>query len=143
MSQELQLTTCIQLRMTKHPSRKVMNFRHLLGCDTKVLCWFCVFYILKHLKVKKTRSVHIYCMGLTSFGFVSFFYIHSLRTDHALASYLLITFISFGLQVGLYHRPNKINEMNNSRGRRYFESPLKLERGHIETSNLVIMYIII
>ena len=26
--------TCIQLRMTKHPSRKVMNFRHLLGCDT-------------------------------------------------------------------------------------------------------------
>ena len=24
----------IQLRMTKHPSRKVMNFRHLLGCDT-------------------------------------------------------------------------------------------------------------
>ena len=26
----------IQLRMTKHPSRKVMNFRHLLGCDTIV-----------------------------------------------------------------------------------------------------------
>ena len=24
---------CIQLRMTKHPSRKVMNFRHLLGCN--------------------------------------------------------------------------------------------------------------
>ena len=22
--------------MTKHPSRKVMNFRHLLGCDTIV-----------------------------------------------------------------------------------------------------------
>ena len=22
--------------MTKHPSRKVMNFRHLLGCDTMV-----------------------------------------------------------------------------------------------------------
>ena len=22
------------LRMTKHPSRKVMNFRHLLGCYT-------------------------------------------------------------------------------------------------------------
>ena len=33
-SQELHLSTCIQLRMTKHPSRKVMNFRHLLYCDT-------------------------------------------------------------------------------------------------------------
>ena len=33
-SQELHLSTCIQLRLTKHPSRKVMNFRHLLGCDT-------------------------------------------------------------------------------------------------------------
>ena len=33
-SQKLHLSTCIQLRMTKHPSRKVMNFRHLLGCDT-------------------------------------------------------------------------------------------------------------
>ena len=34
-SQEIHLSTCIQLRMTKHPSRKkVMNFRHLLGCDT-------------------------------------------------------------------------------------------------------------
>ena len=33
-SQELHLSTCIQLRMTKYPSRKVMNFRHLLGCDT-------------------------------------------------------------------------------------------------------------
>ena len=28
------LNTCIQLRMTKHPSRKFMNFRHLLICDT-------------------------------------------------------------------------------------------------------------
>ena len=27
-------TSLIQLRMTKHPSRKVMNFGHLLGCDT-------------------------------------------------------------------------------------------------------------
>ena len=36
MSQELHLSTGIQLRMTKHPSRKVMNFRHLLGCDTIV-----------------------------------------------------------------------------------------------------------
>ena len=33
-SQELDLSTCIQLRMIKRPSRKVMNFRHLLGCDT-------------------------------------------------------------------------------------------------------------
>ena len=33
-SLEVHLRTCIQLRMTKHPSRKVMNFRHLLGCDT-------------------------------------------------------------------------------------------------------------
>ena len=35
-SQELHLSTCIQLRMTKHPSGKVMNFRHSLGCDTIV-----------------------------------------------------------------------------------------------------------
>ena len=33
-SQQLHLSTCIQSRMTKHPSQKVMNFRHLLGCDT-------------------------------------------------------------------------------------------------------------
>ena len=33
-SQELHLSTCIQLRMTKHSSRKVTNFRHLLSCDT-------------------------------------------------------------------------------------------------------------
>ena len=30
----VKLSTCIQLRMIKHPSRKVMNFRHLLSCDT-------------------------------------------------------------------------------------------------------------
>ena len=36
-SQELHLSTCIQLRMTKCPSRQVMNFRHLLGCDTKIM----------------------------------------------------------------------------------------------------------
>ena len=35
-SQELHLSTCIQLHMKKHPSRKIMNFRHLLGCDTLV-----------------------------------------------------------------------------------------------------------
>ena len=35
-SQELHLSTYIQLPMTEHPSRKVMNFRHLLGCDTIV-----------------------------------------------------------------------------------------------------------
>ena len=33
---ELHSSTCIQLRTTKHSSRKVMNFRHLLGCDTIV-----------------------------------------------------------------------------------------------------------
>ena len=33
-SQELHLSTCVQLCMTKHPSRKVINFRHSLGCDT-------------------------------------------------------------------------------------------------------------
>ena len=31
---KLHLRTCIELRITKHPSRKVMNFRHLLSCDT-------------------------------------------------------------------------------------------------------------
>ena len=31
---ELHLSTYIQLRMTKHPSRKVTNFRHLLSCGT-------------------------------------------------------------------------------------------------------------
>ena len=34
--QELHLSTCIQLRMTKHLSGKAMKFRHLLGCDTIV-----------------------------------------------------------------------------------------------------------
>ena len=33
-SQEFHLSTCIQLRVLKHPSRKVINFRHLLSCDT-------------------------------------------------------------------------------------------------------------
>ena len=33
-SQELHLSTCIQLRALKHPSSKVINFRHLLSCDT-------------------------------------------------------------------------------------------------------------
>ena len=33
----IHLSTCIQLRMTKYPSGKVMNFRHLLGCDTIVV----------------------------------------------------------------------------------------------------------
>ena len=37
------------------------------------------------------------------------------------------------LKVGLYHWPNQINEMNDSRGGRCFESPLKQERGHAET----------
>ena len=33
-SQEGYLSTCIQLLIIKHPSRKVQNFRHFLGCDT-------------------------------------------------------------------------------------------------------------
>ena len=33
-SEELHFSTCIQVHMTKHPSQKVMKFRHLLGCDT-------------------------------------------------------------------------------------------------------------
>ena len=37
-SQELHLSTCIQLRVLKHPSRKVINFRHLLSCDA-LACW--------------------------------------------------------------------------------------------------------
>ena len=35
-SQGLHLSTCIQLRVLKHPSRKVINFRHLLSCGTIV-----------------------------------------------------------------------------------------------------------
>ena len=31
----------------------------------------CVCYILKHLKDKKLRSVHIYYMGMTSFSFTN------------------------------------------------------------------------
>ena len=30
------LSSCIQLRLMKHPSQKVMNFRHLFSCDTIV-----------------------------------------------------------------------------------------------------------
>ena len=49
---------------------------------------------------------------------------------------------SYRLKVGLFHGPNQINEMNDSRGGRCFKSPLKQKRGHLETSNLAIMYII-
>ena len=35
-SQEFHLNTCIQLLVLKHPSRKVINFRHLFSCDTVV-----------------------------------------------------------------------------------------------------------
>ena len=31
----------------------------------------------------------------------------------------------FALKAGLYHRPNQINEMNDSRAERCFQSPLK------------------
>ena len=30
---ERHLSTCIQLLITKHPSRNVLYFRHLLSCD--------------------------------------------------------------------------------------------------------------
>ena len=35
------------------------------GSDVNILilCWFCVCYILKQLKDKKARSVHIYLHG--------------------------------------------------------------------------------
>ena len=35
--ESLRSFTKVQLCMTKRPSRKVMNFRHLLGCDTIVI----------------------------------------------------------------------------------------------------------
>ena len=47
------------------------------------------------------------------------------------------------IEVGLYHRPNQINEMNDSRGGRCFENPLKEERGQVETSNFATMYLIV
>ena len=40
MSQKRHLNHCIQLLIIKCPSRKVSNFRHLLGCDTIVLYCF-------------------------------------------------------------------------------------------------------
>ena len=35
------------------------------------------------------------------------------------------TMLKIEVKVGLYHRHNQINEMNDSRGGRCFESPLK------------------
>ena len=38
-SQELHLSISIQLHVLKHPSRKVIDFRHLLSCETiAVVC---------------------------------------------------------------------------------------------------------
>ena len=51
------LCTCIQLRMTKHPSRKVMKFSHLLGCDTIVDQSYASFYITFLVTFSKT----VYC----------------------------------------------------------------------------------
>ena len=62
MSQELHLSTCIQLRMTKHPSRKVMNFRHLLGCDTIA---YAVPPETGHVAaVVPSRSVRFFCLPI-------------------------------------------------------------------------------
>ena len=52
-SQELRLSTYIQLGMTKHPSRKVLNFRHLLGCDTMVGS----IKALIRIRVAKTKQI--------------------------------------------------------------------------------------
>ena len=42
MTKGLKSFNCIQLRIFKNPSRKVVNFRHLFGCDTKpVLHQYC------------------------------------------------------------------------------------------------------
>ena len=45
----LHLSTCIQLRMTKHPFQKAMYFRHLLSCDTIILEWL----LLRNLATQK------------------------------------------------------------------------------------------
>ena len=44
-SQDLNLSTCIQLRVLKHhPSGKVVNFRHLLSCETIVFQILTIFW---------------------------------------------------------------------------------------------------
>ena len=47
IGQELHLSTCIQLRMTTHPSRNVTNFLHLLGCDTIITYELGVFEFVR------------------------------------------------------------------------------------------------
>ena len=83
-SQELHLRICIQLRMTKHPSRKVVNFRHLLGCDT----------IVKMNKMihKKRSFLVIYVI------YVSFVYTDSKKTASCSLSRHTI-FATFGRQL--------------------------------------------
>ena len=51
------------IESTKHPSRKVMNFRHLLGCDTivrrKEILEFCQFLPVYHERVSVfTKLLH-------------------------------------------------------------------------------------
>ena len=61
------------MRLTKHPSRKVMNFRHLLGCDTIVL----IFIHLATLSIEFALYMHqgsflryaFYAFNLTHFHF--------------------------------------------------------------------------
>ena len=48
-SQELHLSTCIQLRFLKHPSRKLIHFRHLLICGT-IWCCYCNAFVKECLE---------------------------------------------------------------------------------------------
>ena len=61
MVKELHLNTCIQLHMTKHPFQKVMNFRHLLGCDTIIRKYdtTLMFATLQTREKLKTPSLHL------------------------------------------------------------------------------------
>ena len=72
-SQERHLCTCIQLLITKRPSRNVLNFRHLLGCDI-IGCFFCMaFHVLLHgfgccsYVVKLTNFLLQYLITITQF----------------------------------------------------------------------------
>ena len=73
------------LRMTKHPSRKVMNFRHLLGCDTieinlNYLCWIETYHVATYwfeILMSKWLPATLHFFGIISrssfYSFRSFF----------------------------------------------------------------------
>ena len=48
-----------------------------------------------------------------------------MKTDRAICIILFRADNYVVVKVGLYHRPNQINEMNDSQKGRCFESPLK------------------